>query len=160
MKLYELTANYNQVLELIEEGADPEVMNDTLEAIEGEIESKVDNTAMVLKTVEANIKALKDEEKRLADRRKSLENQNKRLKEYLHDQLKSIGMKKVKGTIFSANIQNNPPSLNITDETKIPEEYWVQPSPSVNKKELLEKIKNGEEIEGAEIKQTESLRIR
>ncbi|MGU3443946.1 siphovirus Gp157 family protein, partial [Bacillus cereus] len=34
MKLYELTSNFNQLQQMIEDGVDPEAVKDTLQAIE------------------------------------------------------------------------------------------------------------------------------
>ncbi|EOP26172.1 hypothetical protein IG5_02908 [Bacillus toyonensis] len=33
MKLYELTSNFNQLQQMVEDGADPEVINDTLQSV-------------------------------------------------------------------------------------------------------------------------------
>ncbi|WP_411810026.1 siphovirus Gp157 family protein, partial [Alkalihalophilus marmarensis] len=45
MKLYELTAGYQQVLEMVEEGNSDYL--ETLEALEDAIEDKAENTAMI-----------------------------------------------------------------------------------------------------------------
>lgn len=160
MKLFELTDNYNQILDMIDEGA--EGLQDTLESLEGAIEDKVDGIGRVLKALEYNTKAIKEEEQRLSQRRKTLENEANNLKVYLASQLDKIGKKKVKGTLYSANIQNNPPSVNVLDTEKIPEEYWVIPEvqPQLNKKALLQALKDGKEVEGATMTQGSSLRIR
>ncbi|MDK9610246.1 siphovirus Gp157 family protein, partial [Staphylococcus pseudintermedius] len=57
-------------------------------------------------------------------------------------------------------IANNPPSLDVTEESLIPKEYWVSQAPKLNKKDLLKDIKNGADIKGVEVKQTRSLRVR
>ena len=44
--LYELTEEYRQLLEMMEDDSvDPEVLQDTLEGVDGEIEAKADNWA-------------------------------------------------------------------------------------------------------------------
>lgn len=44
--LYELTEEYRQLLEMMEDDSvDPEVLQDTLEGVDGEIEAKADNCA-------------------------------------------------------------------------------------------------------------------
>ena len=74
--------------------------------------------------------------------------------------MKVTGKNKFKGQLFSFSIQKNPPSLNVDDEKLIPEEYWIEQAPVLDKKTLLAALKSGEEIPGVSIKQTESLRIR
>lgn len=158
MKLYELTNAYQEVLELIEEGNEEYL--DTLESIKENIEQKAENTAKVLKTIEAQIEVIRQEEKRLANRRKELENSVTRIKQYLENNLREVGMKKIKGNIFTISIQKNPPSIEVINENLIPEKYMVIKPPEPNKKEILNALKNGEQIDGVELKQTESLRIR
>lgn len=48
MKLYELTSNYRELQMMIEDGADPSALADTLQAIEESIQDKVQNTALVI----------------------------------------------------------------------------------------------------------------
>lgn len=158
MKLYELTNAYQEVLELIEEGNEEYL--DTLESIKEDIEQKAENTAKVLKTIEAQIEVIRQEEKRLANRRKELENSVTRIKQYLENNLREVGMKKIKGNIFTISIQKNPPSVEVINENLIPEKYMMIKPPEPNKKEILNALKNGEQIDGVELKQTESLRIR
>ena len=74
--------------------------------------------------------------------------------------MKLTKTKRIKSELFTFNIQNNPPSLNVEDEMNIPFEYYIPQQPKLDKKELLNAIKNGLEIEGVSIKQGESLRIR
>lgn len=160
MKLFELTHNYQQVLNLIEDGADFELYEDTLESIEEGINDKAENTAKLIKSIEGDILALKAEEKRLNERRTSLENQVKHLKEYLQHNLEICGLTKVKGQLFTIGIQNNPASVKVLDESKIPEHYFVPHPSKLDRKALKEAFKNGELVEGAEFTQGQSLRIR
>ena len=51
-------------------------------------------------------------------------------------------------------------SVNITDENILPEDYLIPQPPKVDKTSLKEALKSGIEVPGAELKQTEGLRIR
>ena len=125
-----------------------------------ELEVKAENIAKLIKTLEVDIAGFKEEEKRLSDRRKSLENRVKNLKEYLDGAMKLTSKTKFKGKLFSFNIQKNAPGVSILDEKLIPKEYLIEQAPVIDKKAILNDLKNGEDIPGVEIKQTESLRIR
>ena len=161
MKLYELTQNYLNLQELLENPEIPAEMIETaLNEVGGQIEDKAENIAKLIKTLEADVSGFKAEEKRLADRRKSLENRVTGLKNYIDNSMKVTGKNKFKGQLFSFSIKKNPPSLNVEDEKLIPEEYWIEQAPVLDKKTLLAALKAGEEIPGVSIKQTESLRIR
>lgn len=160
IKLYELTQNYLAVQDMIAEGADFESLQDTLESISEAIEQKAENVAKLIKSVEAEAEAIKVEEKRLSDKRKVLENRQKYLKDYVQQQLELAGIKKVKSPLFTISIQKNPTSCYIPDETVIPDDYKIPQQPRVDKKAILELLKGGQVVEGAELKQSESLRIR
>lgn len=159
-KLYELTHSYQQVLDLITDNeVEHEGFADTLESIEDAIEVKLNATAIIIKTLEAQAKAIKEEEDRLKKRRSALENNAKRLKVYAQDALESVGLDKVKGDTFTLRMQNNPPSVLLMDDKQVPDKYLVEVQPTVDKKALLEDLKNGLAIDGAELKQGRSLRI-
>lgn len=157
MNLYELTQNYLQVLEMAENGED---LADTLEALEDAIEVKAENTAKVIKQLEANAEMLANEARRLSERKSAIENNVRNLKSYLQDQLDKCGKTKIKGEIFTVALQNNPQSVDIINESLIPSAYFIQQEPKLDRKELLTHLKAGEEIAGVTIKQTKSLRIR
>lgn len=156
--LYELTDDFKQVQQMIEEGH--EGLEDTLESIGLAIEDKLENIGKVIKNIEGEIEAFKAEEKRLAERRRTLENEVKNLKLYAEEQLKATGQKKMKSGVFTFAIQKNPPSVRITNEELIPKEYYVPVDPKLDKKKLKDLLKDGEEIPGVELVQGESLRIR
>lgn len=161
MKLYELTENYLNLQELLENPEVPqELITNALDQVGEELEVKAENIAKLIKTLEVDIAGFKEEEKRLSDRRKSLENKVKNLKEYLDRAMKATGKTEFKGKLFSFNIQKNAPGVSIIDEKLIPKEYLIEQAPVIDKKAILNDLKNGEDIPGVEIKQTESLRIR
>lgn len=157
MNLYELTQNYLHVLEMAENGDD---LADTLESLEDAIEVKTENTAKVIKQLEANAEMLANEAKRLSERKSAIESNVRNLKSYLQDQLDKCGKTKVKGEIFTVALQNNPQIVEVLDEKKIPLEFFVEQAPKLDKKTLLQHLKNEEQIPGATLKQSQSLRIR
>ena len=96
MKLYEIAADYQNFIEMIENGdIPPEAINDTLESIQDMLNEKADNIACLIKNLTADVTAIKEEEKNLADRRKSKENQIERLKTYLSDTMQINGIPKI-----------------------------------------------------------------
>jgi predicted nuclease with TOPRIM domain len=159
-KLYELTQNYNNLLELVDNPDVPtEMLEESLNSIDDEIDTKAENIAKVIKSIESDIAGLKGEEKRLADRRKSLEGRIDNLKEYVEGSMRAVGKEKIRGKVFTLGIQRNAPSVDVIDEDVIPEQYFVTKK-ELSKKDILVALKKGEEVPGAAIKQTESLRIR
>ncbi len=159
-KLYELTEMYRNVWDLVgDEEADLDSLENALQGIEDNINSKAENTAKLIKNIDGDIKTLREEERRLQARRRALENKQKNIKEYLEIQLKNMGVDKVKTPLFTVAIQNNPQSVDIVDENLIPEDF-IQYKKSISRRDILKALKEGKEIPGATIKQTRSLRIR
>ena len=159
--LYQLTENYNNILELAD---NPEVTEDmikeALDSISEEIELKAVNIAKPIKSIESDIAGVKAEKDRLAAKEKSMSNKVKNLKEYLYSAMKLTGKEKIKTDLFSFNIQKNPASVNVISDTDIPEEFLVEMPKQINKKAILEKLKAGETVPGCELQQTTSLRIK
>lgn len=158
MRLYELTSSYQQVLEIAEQ-LDAETLKDTLDAIEDAIETKVENTAFVIKSLEANVKVIDDEIKRLQTMKSTQQNNVKSLKLYIQDALEQVGLEKVQGELIKVAIQNNPPSVRLSEDFSN-DNYLIEVAPKIDKKAILDDLKQGKEIVGAEIVQGRSVRIR
>lgn len=157
MNLYELSVAFQEVQNM---DLDPEVMQDTLDSIEDAIENKAENIAKLVRNLESDVSAYKEEEDRLKTKRQATENKVKWLKTYLEDNMKLTGKTKFKSGMFNFSIQKNPASVNILDERIIPEEFLIPQLPKIDKTSLKEILKRGIEVPGAELKQTEGLRIR
>ena len=168
MKLYELTTNYLNLVEVLESGeVEPEVIGQALEEVKDSIGDKLENMGKLLKTLEAEKTALHDEKMRLQQREFSISNNIKRLKEYMETCLKATGEKKIKGKLFTFSIQKNPTQVRVVDLKAIPE--WVYKEVitetmeyDLDKKKLKEIMEADHitECEGIEFIQSESLRIR
>lgn len=161
MKLYELAKAYENIWELVDdETMDLAVLETAIQQIEGQIESKCENIAIIMKELEADIAMFKAEEKRLADRRKALENKHGWLKGYLQGELEKTGINKVKAGVFTVALQNNPPAVDITGE--VPTEFTViiPEERRADKKLISEYLKAGNKVEWARLRQDKSLRVR
>lgn len=160
MKLYELAENYRNLQELVDrEYVDKEVIENALDQVEGDISEKLENIAKLMKSIDGDINSLKVEEERLANKRKLLENNSKKLREYIQSSLIILNTKKIKTNLFNFIIRKNTPSVNITDENLISDEF-IKIEKKIEKKKVLEALKSGIEVPGAEMKQSESLQIK
>jgi uncharacterized protein YlxW (UPF0749 family) len=139
---------------------DEEIFQDTLSSLEEAIEDKAENVAKLIKCLDSDCKAIKEEEQRLADRRKALENKISSIKEYLQNQMEVAGLNKVKRPTITISIQANPPSVEVMDESLIPSTYMVPQPSKIDKRAILTALKEGEFIPGASIKQSMGVRIK
>lgn len=159
--LFDLTGKYLTVLELAEEGADPDVIQDTLESIDDEIEVKADGYANVIKHINGNIDVIDKEIKRLQKLKSSHTNSVKRMRDNLLDSMKATGKEKFKTDSHSFSVKKNPLKLEIESEEFIPESYFetrkVLDSASL-KKYLTENPEKS--LNGVSLTRSESVTIR
>lgn len=125
--LFELTQDYQKLQWLLEDPeADPEVIKDTMEMLEGDIEAKADSYAWIIRNMEADIDAIKKEKGRLEARKQTLENGIARLKQNLMDAMRTTGKLKFKTATNSFGIQKaggvQPIELDVKPE-ELPKEY-------------------------------------
>ena len=161
MKLYELTEQYNALLALFNsEVIDEQTFTDTLNALQGDIENKADNIAKLIKSIEHQEDALRQEEVRMASRRKAYENHRQGLKGYLEAQMLNMGKEKIKISLFNFYISNNTPALKLSKETEDYPEKYKRIEVSLDKRMMMDDIKAGIIIEGEEISQSKSLKIK
>lgn len=159
--LYQLTDAYQELLSMaLDPDIDPEALADTMEGLEGEFEDKADGYAKVMKALDADAKAIREEEKRLASRRQGIERNIDRMKTALESSMRATGKTKFKTTLFSFGIQKNLPSLKIDMPDRVPEEFLIPQEPKIDTAAIKKELKEGVVLDWCHLEQSESLRIR
>lgn len=158
--LYELTGEYLQLCDMLsDEEENNQVILDTLEAIDGELEDKADNYAKLVKNLEADAKAIKTEIERLTQRKQSLEKRADMIKQTLENSMRATGKTKFKTLLFSFNISKNGGKAPLLLTGEVPEEYRKPGEP--DNQRIREALETGEKLNFAAIgERGESLRIK
>jgi len=162
ISLYELAADYRHALDELTASDDlPEqAIADTLEGLQGAVEEKALNVARYIRNLEAEAAAIDAAKQRMEARAKATANQAKRLKDYLRHELERTGLKP-KASDLALSIQKNPPSVQINDQAHLPADYLETITTTrARKKEILEALKAGAVIPGAQLNQSTRLVIR
>jgi hypothetical protein len=125
--LYELTGQFLLLQQMLEDpDAETDVIKDTMEAIEGEIEVKADNYAKMIKNLESDLLGITAEMERLRIWKNRKESSIKMLKENLQESMTAIGKKKIKTQLFSFSVQKNggkaPVILDVKDTSELPDD--------------------------------------
>ena len=165
--IYELSEEFLTLWTLMEDGTlDDEALADAFDVAVGDLSAKLEGYCKFIKNLESDIAGLKEEEKRLNTRRKTMETTIERAKAAMQNAMRIAGEKKMPAGTFTVSLQQNPPKV-VLDEPyieNIPEKYLVPQEPTINKKLILEDLKEGfaiPELEGvAHLEAGESLRIR
>jgi len=129
-----------------------------LSQIIGDIGEKLEGYAMVLKNIESDIAGIKSEEKRLADRRKAMESNLARIKENMADALLTVEGNRVKTEKFTFSFRKST-SVQIENDATIPPQF-IKVEKTISRSELAKALKAGEQIEGAQLIENQSLSIR
>ena len=139
--LYEITSEYQELLSMMEDPeTDPEIVRDTMEAIQGEFDIKADSYCIVIKELEAEQAKWKAERDR-ADRHYSvIGNHIVNLKEALLTSMLATGMTKLPTEHFKLSVAKNGGLQPMKITGDVPEEY-CKLEPDNNK--IREALKTG-----------------
>lgn len=135
---------------------DDEVWQDTMEAIDGELEDKLDAMEYVMESYENDLAVLQKEEERLKEvvkNKKVTENRIKSLKGFMAYFLDQAGKKKIATDNHIYSIRNLKASVETNDD--LPDEYIVEHTKverKPDKNRLYKELKAGAEIPGAWLK--------
>lgn len=157
MTLYEIATQYQDFLNKVESGEIPEdAVADTLEGLDGVFDDKADNVACVIKSLNAEAMAIKEECDKLAERKKAKENTAQRLKDYLSVQMIALGKTKLE---TARNVLSFRKSEAVVIVGDVPEKFLkVKTEP--DKTAIKAALKSGEDVPGAQIEQREGLVIK
>ena len=144
--------------------ADPEIDERTLfDTLEGATDLHEAIAAVVRSALEdeAMAKALRSRIEDMRQRLGRIETAAEKKREAALSAMEQAEMIKLTAPDFTVSIRINPPSLVITSEAEIPQEFWLPQPPKLNKKGLLDAINSGWAVPGAVLSNSKiSLAIR
>lgn len=161
MNLYELEGNLLHVVELANSAKpeDQQLFDDTIESLQDSIADKAIGYGKVIKQLVADKKQLTEKISHDQDRKRILSNNISRLKLALQHGMETAGKDKIKDIDLSIWIQNNQPSVSVTNDKLIPDEF-TEVEKKLNKTAIKQALNDGEEVPGAKLVQTRSIRIK
>lgn len=153
------------------EGELTEAIEALLNELDEKADTKIERVALYILGQQGRAKQVKEEEGRLAARRKAIEKGADSLKDYLDRTMREIGKEKVQGVLATVSLQKNPPSVLAPDWDEAALRGMAMYAPAfvshtpesfaLNRRAILDAHKNGQPLpEGVQIVQALSLRIR
>lgn len=127
-----------------------------LAELQMERDDKIQNIALWVKNLEADAEAYKKEKDSFAEKQKAAENKAKRLKEYLGTYLDGQAFKSTRVSIHFRSSE----AVNITDVTKIPEQFLKYAEPTADKVAIKKMLKEGFVVDGAELVTNSNIQIK
>ena len=151
--LYELTDDFKNLQEMVDQGElSQEDIVDTLEAIDCAIEQKTDGICAVIANIGESIPAIEKQIERLKKRQKSVENEQKKLRGYLLEQLQKIGKKNVKTDAWTVSIRKGSDRVVVDNVGQLPDEcVEVVTDIKPLNTEISKLFRDGKTVDGAHI---------
>lgn len=140
-----------------------QAIHDTLEGLEGDLQTKAQSCAAVALNLEAWAKAAKDASKQLAARATRIERRADALRNYMLSALEAAGITKIDGPEFTVAIRKNPRAVQIATDADLGDEWLVfpePPPPTPDKRKILQALKDGATIPGCSLTQGTRLEIK
>ncbi|WP_286149660.1 siphovirus Gp157 family protein [Romboutsia ilealis] len=145
MNLYELSADLVALRDLEEVEA-----SEIIAIVQNEIANKGKGIIQVVRSIEADVDAVKNEIDRLTKIKRAKENHIKKLREYTKSCMEQMNMKKLETPVGNITVRKGTSTLKIDDETKLPDKYLeIVQTYKVNKDLIKADLKAGIEIDGA-----------
>lgn len=158
--LYEIATQYREILAMDCDDEDEKAaMVNALDEIIDRFEQKAENVIKYIKNTEAWGAAIRAEEVRLAERRRTMERKAEQLTAYLEAMMTMTGKREVQAGIFQAKFKKNTQSIVVTDESLLDDRFF-KISRTVSKDAIKEALKAGEEVPGVILEQKERLAIK
>lgn len=158
MKLYEIT---NEIIELIDKLEDPDMdpteINAQLDLMKENFNDKFDGYMKARIDLIQSIESIKNEEKRLAARRKTFSNKLSYLENFLIDAMLATDQISIKTDLFSATVRDTASSVVIDDEDEIPENFLTEEIVKKIDKKAIKKHLDNHNEEWAHIEKGKSL---
>lgn len=151
MNLFELNDNYKELAS--RDDLDPTILKDTLDAIQDDRKSKLDNLATWADQLKSEIDFMSDKKKSWEDEIIYRKNKLAWIKQYITDVLDDAGIKRLTTDNHLLSARNFKASTIIDNDEKLPDKFKVtETTTKPDKKAIYKALKAGEEVPGAHLK--------
>lgn len=160
--LFDLNAKYKTLA--ARDDLDPQVLVDTLDAIDDDRKTKLDNLATWSDQLKSEIDFIDEKMKTWKDEKTYRKNKLAWIKQYMTDVMDDAGIKKLQTDNHMLSTRNFKASTVIDDEDKIPTKYRnyakYQGMFDVEKADIYKALKAGKKVPGAHLKANRSTVIK
>lgn len=151
MNLFELNDNYKELAS--RDDLDPTILKDTLDAIQDDRKSKLDNLATWADQLKSEIDFMSDKKKSWEDEITYRKNKLAWIKQYITNVLNDAGIKRMTTDNHLLSARNFKASTIIDNDEKLPDKFKVtETTTKPDKKAIYKALKAGEEVPGAHLK--------
>lgn len=124
LSLYNIT---NKFVELMNKTENEELTEEEIQTLGAELEqellNKSSNIIAYIKNAESLVNAIKDEETRLEEMRKTGEKKLEKFKSYVLDNMNRLGIIEIPTSLGSLKVAKNPISIEVINEDEVPADF-------------------------------------
>lgn len=162
MRLYEISSEFQKVVDLIEncDEMTPEMI-DMLNTVSENAHEKIIAVGAFIKNLEAQAHSMEDYIKNMSERCAKVEKKIVNLKDYLKYNMDILKLNKVESPEFDVQLRANSFSLDLFDQASLPKEYLrVKETVSISRQDIIKDLKVGCDVPGARFVTTKSVLIK
>lgn len=157
--LYELTGKFKELSVLMDD-ADEDMaiaVRDTIGAIEAEFNDKALAVSRVILNMDGDIEAVDAEIRRLEERKRLMSNRKGQIIDYLRENMEAAEITKISCPLFTITLAKGRESVVIDDEKSLDDDLVsTKVTTTPDKKAIAERIKAGQEVNGAHLERGKS----
>lgn len=153
MKLFEID---EALMQCVDQETGEILDEEKLDSLVIEREKKIEGVALWIKNLTAEAKAMREEEKKMAERRRVEENRINSLKGWL---AYALDGQKFSTTKCAVSYRKSS-SVNINDLSKVDKKYLIPQEPKPDKKAIKDALKSGEKIDGCTLEEKTNVSIK
>lgn len=158
--LYDLTDKLTSLQRLAESGnADPQAIADTMEMVEGDFDDKAVGYVKVYKSIDADVKEIDVEIKRLQKRRSSFKNNANTIKQRLVQAMVETGHEHIKTPLFTIYTIHTQSVVAPEDPNQLPSEF-IKTAVTANNTKLKKALQSGRDVPNVRLVENVSLGVR
>lgn len=143
-QLYALTGQMAELVAMLDTDDESlkHALQDTMDAIQGEFETKADNIVMLRRNIEGDIGAIEKEVERLNELKRIKKNSVSQISDYLRRNMEAANIKSIKRPLFTITLAMAPEKVVVDNTDEIPDELvTVVTSVEPDKKAIAVQLK-------------------
>lgn len=162
MTLYEIDKNLVKAFEAAIDPETGEILDDDMmaafEQLQMDRSVKIDNSLCMYKNMVAEAKAIREEEKALADRRRVLENRAENLKKYVERSLAGEKFESARNKVSYR--RSTGVEIDVPNVFALPAEFLRYKDPEPDKTLITKALKEGHDVPGCALVESISMQIK
>lgn len=139
-----------QIREIVGEDSDADLVRDTIEG-ETNLLEFIEDVIMQVSMDSALVDGIKGRQAQLSERRSRLEGRIEAMRVAIMAAMETAEVPKLETPLARLTVKDLPPKALVIEESDIPSDYFILVDPKLDKKAVLDALKAGKTVPGAQL---------